>query len=136
MIAEGRELEQLVEKLYSEYRVLDEDFTSIQLSEEKWSIKEIFGYLIDSAANNYERYLRLQEEEKLSFPGYSPDWVKTVPYNSFPYSSLLSLWREYNRLLSHIFVHLRETGRADFAHSSLTEVMPGNPGSSCFADPP
>lgn len=103
---ESIELKKLVQDLYKKNKDLSEEFTSIQLSEDKWSVKEIFGHLIDSAANNYQRFIRLQEEKELRFPGYGTNWVKRVPYNSYPFSSLLTLWREYNLLLCHIFENL------------------------------
>lgn len=103
---ESIELKSLVLDLYEKNKDYSEDFTSIQLSDDKWSIKEIFGHLIDSAANNYQRFIRLQGEKELSFPGYNPDWVKKIPYNTYPFSSLLTLWKEYNLLLCHIFENL------------------------------
>ncbi|MBF9016331.1 MULTISPECIES: DinB family protein [unclassified Oceanispirochaeta] len=106
---ESIELNKLVQDLYEKNKDLTEDFTSIQLSEDKWSVKEIFGHLIDSAANNYQRFIRLQEDKELSFPGYGTDWIKKVPYNSYPYASLLTLWKEYNLLLCHIFENLDES---------------------------
>ena len=36
------------------------DKTGIKLSEDKWSLKEIIGHLIDSASNNHQRFVRLQ----------------------------------------------------------------------------
>ncbi|MDC7231634.1 MAG: DinB family protein [Spirochaetales bacterium] len=106
MKQERDELKSLVEELYERCRSFDDEFCSRQISQEKWSVKEIFGHLVDSAANNYQRFIRLQEEKELSFPGYSPDWVKQIPYNSYPYAPLLSLWKEYNLLLCHIFSNL------------------------------
>lgn len=109
MIDESNELNKLIQDLYEKNKDLSEDFTSIQLSEDKWSVKEIFGHLIDSAANNYQRFIRLQKEKELSFPGYGTDWIKIVPYNSYPFSSLLTLWKEYNLLLCHIFENLEKS---------------------------
>jgi hypothetical protein len=109
MKKESLALRELINELYDKYKDLDEEYTSIQLSEEKWSVKEIFGHLIDSAANNYQRFIRLQEKSDLKFPGYSPDWVKVVPYNSFPYESLMKLWKEYNLLLCHIIQNMDDS---------------------------
>ena len=35
----------------------------------KWSKKEILGHLIDSAANNHQRFIRLQLERDINLPG-------------------------------------------------------------------
>ncbi len=102
----ARELERLVQSLYDEYSALEDEFCSIQLCDDKWSLKEIFGHLIDSAANNYQRFMRLQKTDLTGFPGYGTDWVKMVPYNSYPLSPLMTLWKEYNMLLVHIIRNL------------------------------
>jgi len=102
------DLKTLVLALYEKYRETDETKASVHLGEEKWSIKEIFGHLVDSAANNYQRFLRLQEEEELIFPGYDYNWIKLVPYNSYPFNSILELWKQYNLLLCHIIENLNE----------------------------
>lgn len=106
MKEESLKLKELVLELYDKNKDLSEEFTSIQLSADKWSVKEIFGHLLDSAANNYQRFIRLQEEKNLLFPGYGTDWVKTVPYNTYPFKNLLSLWKEYNLLICHIVENL------------------------------
>ena len=35
-----------------------------------WSPKEVLGHLIDSAANNHQRFVRAQHSDALTFPGY------------------------------------------------------------------
>lgn len=102
------DLKTLVLALYEKYRETDETKSSVHLGEEKWSVKEIFGHLVDSAANNYQRFLRLQEEDELIFPGYDYNWIKLVPYNSYPFDSILELWKQYNLLLCHIIENINE----------------------------
>ncbi|MDC7242204.1 MAG: DinB family protein [Spirochaetales bacterium] len=102
-------LEKLAGELYKKYGVLDDDFCAIQLSEDKWSVKEIFGHLVDSASNNFQRFMRLQEGDLNNFPGYGLEWVKLAPYNSCSWNSLLTLWREHNLLLVHIIANLETT---------------------------
>ena len=42
----------------------------------KWSKREILGHLIDSAANNHQRFVRAQQSPRLEFPRYAQDdWV-------------------------------------------------------------
>jgi hypothetical protein len=35
----------------------------------KWSKKEILGHLVDSAANNHQRFVRLQLSPRVDLPG-------------------------------------------------------------------
>ena len=43
----------------------------------KWSPREIIGHLVDSATNNYGRFVRGQLQDELVFPGYAQDdWVR------------------------------------------------------------
>ena len=73
---------------------------------EKWSRKEILGHLIDSAANNHQRFVRLQIEPTLSLPSYrQPDWVRVQHYKDRRWSELVELWIAYNRHLAHIIRH-------------------------------
>ena len=37
----------------------------------KWSKKEILGHLVDSAANNHQRFVRLQLQTAVELPGYA-----------------------------------------------------------------
>jgi hypothetical protein len=63
----------------------------------KWSPKEIIGHLIDSAANNHQRFVRAQLQDDLVFPGYAQDtWVEVQRYQEAPWQGLLTLWRAYN----------------------------------------
>ena len=42
----------------------------------KWSPREVIGHLIDSAANNHQRFVRAQFTDDLEFHGYEQaEWV-------------------------------------------------------------
>ena len=73
---------------------------SIKLSEDFWSLKEIVGHLVDSASNNHQRFVRLQEEPRSRFPAYDGEsWVAIQRYRDADWSTLVELWIAYNRLL-------------------------------------
>lgn len=70
---------------------------------EKWSKKEILGHLIDSAANNHQRFVRAQLSAELRIPGYEQQvWVSTQRYQNESWENLLQLWKSYNLHLLHI----------------------------------
>jgi hypothetical protein len=69
----------------------------------KWCYKEIIGHLIDSAANNHQKFIRCMLEEEVHFPGYQQDfWVALQQYHSQPWEELLQLWQSYNMHLSNL----------------------------------
>jgi len=82
---------------------ISEEQSAIARTPEKWSAKEIVGHLIDSAANNHQRFVRAQFTDDLIFPGYEQaEWVRTQRYGDRPWVQLVALWRQYNLHLAHI----------------------------------
>lgn len=69
----------------------------------KWSPREIVGHLIDSAANNHQRFIRAQFADDLSLPGYDgEEWVRVQQYQRVAWSQLLTLWHCYNQHLIQV----------------------------------
>ncbi len=63
----------------------------------KWSIKEIVGHLVDSAANNHRRFVEAQLHDDLIVHGYAQDaWVHVQRYQESPWPDLVALWAAYN----------------------------------------
>lgn len=70
---------------------------------DRWSIAEVMGHLVDSAANNHQRFIRAQESDSLSFPKYEQNsWVKKNDYASANWESLVELWFHYNLQLARV----------------------------------
>jgi hypothetical protein len=84
-------------------RLLDEtpeELAAAKLSADFWSLKEIVGHLVDSASNNHQRFVRLQEERHSRFPAYEGEsWVAIQRYRDADWATLVELWSAYNRLL-------------------------------------
>jgi hypothetical protein len=69
----------------------------------RWSRKQILGHLIDSAANNHQRFVRMQLQGGLDLPTYDQErWVAVQHYQRRAWSDLIELWTLYNRHLLHI----------------------------------
>jgi hypothetical protein len=69
----------------------------------KWSPKQVIGHLIDSAANNHQRFVRAQVQDDLVFPGYAQDeWVAFQRYQEASWPHLLTLWRDYNLHIARV----------------------------------
>ena len=76
---------------------------SAKSSGDEWSRKQILGHLIDSAANNHQRFVRAQFTGDLVFPGYEQEqWVSAQRYNDEPWPDLIALWHAYNLHLLHV----------------------------------
>jgi hypothetical protein len=69
----------------------------------RWSRKQVLGHLIDSAANNHQRFVRMQLRGGLDLPTYDQEgWVAVQHYQRRAWSDLIELWTLYNRHLLHI----------------------------------
>jgi hypothetical protein len=80
-------------------------------SPERWTKKEVLGHLIDSAANNHQRFVRDQIASGQDFPGYEQEqWVRIQSYRSARWSDLIDLWRAYNTHLLHVIGCMTEEG--------------------------
>ena len=98
-------IEQGVNSAIDRWCDLPEQTLRFRPSEDAWSIKEITGHLIDSAANNHQRFVRLQLVEQLTFPDYGQDnihWVRIQNYQDRTWEELLDLWRHFNIQLAYI----------------------------------
>ncbi|NJD04818.1 MAG: hypothetical protein FIA99_19960 [Ruminiclostridium sp.] len=99
----------LIDFLYEHLLKTHDEITDIKLSEDKWSLKEIIGHLIDSASNNHQRFVRLQYGDLLDFPAYDgEEWIKTQKYNIMNWDVIVTLWYNYNCLLLHIIENTEE----------------------------
>ena len=59
--------------------------------------------MIDSAANNHQRFVRAQFTNDLEFPGYEQDnWVNSQKYRDEAWSDVIQLWSAYNLHLLHV----------------------------------
>jgi len=104
-IADG--IRKTVEDFAVRFENLDDAKTSQKPRPDKWSRKEILGHLIDSAANNHQRFVRVQYLKDLNLPPYDQiEWVKIQQYNLRTWKELLSLWLSYNFHLAHIIKHM------------------------------
>ncbi len=80
---------------------LGEARASASRGEGKWVRKEILGHLIDSAANNHQRFVRARFVDSFTWPGYQQDeWVAVHGYRERPWADLVDLWTVLNTHLA------------------------------------
>jgi len=71
-------------------------------SPDAWAPIEILGHLIDSAANNHQRFVRAQFTDDLVFSGYEQNqWVSSQKYREESWADVIQLWSAYNLHLAH-----------------------------------
>jgi hypothetical protein len=102
------ELLETVEDALPNLRAISERDAALPRAPGKWSPKQIIGHLIDSAANNHQRFVRAQQGP-LVFPPYAQDhWVSSQRYQDRPWDDLTGLWYAYNRHLAHVIRQIPE----------------------------
>ena len=93
----------------AEFRAISEAESEERPAPGKWSRKQILGHLIDSAANNHQRFVRAQAEPQFVFLGYGQEfWVDTQQYQKESWKNLLDLWTSYNTHLLHVIEQIPE----------------------------
>lgn len=110
-----KNLEEIVRETLPKLRAMTAQDAERRPAPGKWSKKEILGHLIDSAANNHQRFVRAQLEDPLAFPGYAQEfWVESQGYQQASWEELIELWAAYNRHLQRVIALIP---RERLAHS-------------------
>ena len=106
----AREIRTVVEDALVVLVRMKPEEVSFKAAPDRWSKKEILGHLIDSAANNHQRFVRAAANTAADFPPYSQnDWVQIQRYNDSNWDVLLKLWSAYNFHLSDIIERIPES---------------------------
>ena len=97
------DLESIVAAAEPRLRSFSADVIAHRPGADRWTIQEVLGHLIDSAANNHQRFVRAQFTDRLVFPKYDQnEWVAAAQYQAAPWPVLVDLWSNYNRFLAHV----------------------------------
>ena len=87
------ELRQVANSFSRELLAADGRAAARRPDAQTWSPKEVLGHLIDSAANNHQRFVRAQETDALTVPGYEQNhWVESQGYQEADWPHLIALW--------------------------------------------
>ncbi len=93
----ARELRAEVDAALPRLRALSEERAAAPRGAGKWVRKEILGHLIDSAANNQQRFVRARFSDPFVWPGYDQNaWVSAHGYGERPWTELVDLWTASN----------------------------------------
>jgi len=73
----------------------------------KWSKKEIIGHLIDSGFNNYSRFIKSTEQEKLIYAGYKQtELVIKNQYQNRKADEIINTWFALNQHTSFLIENI------------------------------
>jgi hypothetical protein len=93
----------IVDSFHEALKDVPAELTSIRLRPDAWSLREIVGHLVDSASNNHQRFVRLQQGDLRNFSAYDGEkWILIQKTNGMDWGLLVELWHDYNRLLLHV----------------------------------
>ena len=99
----AEDMRAVVTRAAAQLRQIEDDTAAQRPAPGEWSSKEILGHLVDSAANNHQRFLRAQRDESHDFLGYIPDdWVALQAYQTRDWPQIIALWEAYNLHLASI----------------------------------
>jgi hypothetical protein len=103
-------LQQTIDRELPYLRALDDPTAAVQPNgPSSWSPKEELGHLIDSAANNHQRFVRATLDGSYRGPGYAQnDWVRIHGYSQMPWETIVSTWYSYNSLLARLLANIPE----------------------------
>jgi len=97
MIDLAKALREVVAQAAARFKQLSDAQASADRGSGKWVKKEILGHLIDSAANNHQRFVRAQFANPFVWPGYEQtSWVALHRYRGRSWSELVDLWVALN----------------------------------------
>lgn len=103
MYSTSNHLAEVIASAYPRLLAISDEEAGAKPYRDKWSFKEILGHLIDSASNNQQRLVRMQEVPHIGAFRYSQEhWVGSQQYGSEPWGDLVELWFRYNRHLVHV----------------------------------
>jgi hypothetical protein len=73
----------------------------------KWTRLEVLGHLVDSAAQNHQRFARALHQESIMMASYEGDaQVRVQHYAEAPIVALAQTWRAYNGLLRFVLAQI------------------------------
>ncbi len=98
----------LLESIPTQLLEISEDLFSMKINSTKWSKKEILGHLIDSAANNHQRFIRVQYENIPTIIYDQNKWNELNHYQQLESKHIIQLWTIYNQHLLEILKRIPE----------------------------
>jgi hypothetical protein len=121
----ARQIRAIIDTVEPRLSRMNHDETGFKPDPHGWSKKESLGHLIDSAANNHQRFVRAVNNVAARFPTYDQDeWVRIQRHNEAPWSSLVALWSAYNLHLSRFIECIPEDAESSPCNIGKEKPVP------------
>src|SRR6478672_8128572 len=96
-------LAEILQTVPARLGTISDEIASYKPAQDRWSKKEILGHLIDSAINNWQRFVGAQFDPALETSSYDQErWVSSQSYQTEAWPDLVNLWLLLNRHLMHV----------------------------------
>jgi hypothetical protein len=98
-----------LESVHAALLALSPELADTPWREGGWTRKQIVGHLLDSAANNRQRFVRAAIHGSFTGPDYAQaDWVAAHGYASQPWATLLAWWEVEHEILASVVDRIPE----------------------------
>jgi len=105
----SREFRAEIERLRDALLALSPALADIPWRAGGWTRKQIVGHLLDSAANNRQRFVRAAIDGQYAGPGYAQDaWVAAHGYSDESWETLLRWWQAEHEILATVVDRIPE----------------------------
>lgn len=99
----AEDLRSLLAQELPHLRAISDAASTVPRGAGKWSPREELGHLIDSAANNHQRFVRAALSGEYSGPPYAQEaWVRIHDYREQPWDEVVEFWHQYNGMIARV----------------------------------
>lgn len=97
------EFRKKLDGIYASLLAIPEGLADTSWREGGWTRKQVLGHMLDSAANNRQRFVRAATEGSFAGPDYSQDgWVAAHGYVDQSWETLLRWWKVGHEILTAV----------------------------------
>jgi hypothetical protein len=105
----AQNLRDVVNRMSTILKDLNEKEATQKPGPEKWCPKEIIGHLIDSANNNQMKFVKAIESKSIDVAGYHQnEWGDIQKYVNYDWHQLIDFWVLFNQHIAHIIENVPE----------------------------
>jgi hypothetical protein len=117
-------LEQQAEQVSAAIRALTEEQGNYRYGEGKWSVKEVFGHLIDNERIMSTRLLRIARGDTTPLPGYEENlFMAGHPFEAY---TIADLAEEYTAVRNSTIIMLRHLSHEAWLHKGIVNDHPAS----------
>jgi DinB superfamily len=103
-------------------QIKQEDFV-FKPHPDKWSKKQILGHLIDSAANNHQRFIRIQYEDIPTIRYEQNKWCELNHYQELDSEHVIDMWTIFNQHILEVVKRIPEENLVKKGNTGLQEPV-------------